>query len=327
MAKKKPAIGLSAHSFSVWQISEATTKLELYKLPPKDIDLFDYLEQNLTKMKAATDDIDRELLTRVVKLTVDQKARTISGILESGDYGQARNVVDKSTFKVASRIEVNQADMRPFYFLFHVPKRGTTGIMLTQTYKQFGIYTSLSEQQAAEFKLSNPTLRLSFATMSNSTLIDKMISEAEIKELTYTYTEFPDDIADSFLPQSDNKKRKEKSGKLKISIQAPRDGSLRIREKAKKLFGKNPETSGLINNRIVHIETSSASTIGVKVKYKDRYRTLNYGGGTDLASVYDISDDIKLNKDSHPTFESLEKEGRFLLDELLSMDREGPTDV
>lgn len=193
--------------------------------------------------------------------------------------------------------------------MFYFPAGEYKGVLIVQRFKQHGIYELLSEYVDLMFKGEfNKVYRLEKNVLTNSDILNKMIQDAQIREVSFIQTEWSDDLADEIhlLP-------KEKRGSIKVSISAARNSVIPLKKKIKKLF------SGELNpNQIIELENAgfniSPDEVKVDLYLNGRSRTISYSDSYSLRSVFDITDDVEFGENGHPTFSSVDEHSLDILE-------------
>lgn len=81
-----------------------------------------------------------------------RQGRFIDGILESGDYGSEEPVVDITTGEARHTKKTTESLLKPFYFLFYVPKNSVYGFLILERIGTLGIYTIINKALLDYFK-------------------------------------------------------------------------------------------------------------------------------------------------------------------------------
>ena len=85
-------------------------------------------------------------------LLANQNKRTISGIIESGDYDYVSHIYDINTGKRNYIKKITDTDIRPFYFYFSIPKEQNKAILVLQRMGIYGIHSVFSNHLKLFFK-------------------------------------------------------------------------------------------------------------------------------------------------------------------------------
>ncbi len=303
----KNSIGLSTHTIAVKDLANSADKPLLSDFD-RGADLLALIETYLNKLKSqVSSDGARKKAFRVRDVIRDDKARYVKGIIESGEYGSNQDIVNTKTGAKSYRTKTDDALLVPFYFLFHLPKDKHKGILVLQTFRQHGVYGALAEWLNLCFKGGYENrFRLDHLQMSNTNLLNKILDNSRVKEISLIRHEWPDDIANSVGSNSNEQK-----GKLVVSITAGYRGSLGVRERIKKMF-----SGQLPPNQVVELDYIEPDAVSVKLEYNGKIRTITYSDNVDLRSLFDITDDVKLGADNFPEFDSIDSVAQKVLEDI-----------
>ena len=72
-----------------------------------------------------------------------REGRFLDGIIESGDYGSEEPVVDITTGESKHTKNTNESLLKPFYFLFYIPKNSVYGFLILERIGTLGIQLSI----------------------------------------------------------------------------------------------------------------------------------------------------------------------------------------
>lgn len=138
-------------------------------------DLLEEITKVISTWKYRTDDVkitndeDKEKVFRVAKDEKGEdvfhlKGRTLSGIIESGDYGSEEILVNVTNGEKTHTKTTNESLLRPFYFMFYIPKNSAYGFLILERISGFGIYTIITDELLNQFeklKIEDLVLKIS----------------------------------------------------------------------------------------------------------------------------------------------------------------------
>src|SRR4029077_11616359 len=95
---------------------------------------------------------------------LEKDDRAMYGLIRSGEYGQACDVVNAVNGRVVYNKKVTDADMLPFYFRVEVPTDSDKGLLIVQKGNSFtgGIKTTLEKKLKQCFETKNEDYRVDF---------------------------------------------------------------------------------------------------------------------------------------------------------------------
>jgi hypothetical protein len=216
-------------------------------------------------------------------LKTDKKARTICGIIETGEYGSESKLRDADTQQIVHKRKIKEADMLPFYFLFDLPGGSEDGILVLQRTGMFGIRKVLATVIESWFNPKFPDFGLRF----------------QVETIRFVGYDVPSDIADALKSHN-----KQFDGRVELVISARRGSFLPVKDRIRRFFNKEVEL-----NKFIALKETKFKYQDVKLKTKvgRSTRTVSLGALKLLRSYYDITDDVKMDgATGHPAFDSID---------------------
>ena len=288
---------LAAYSLKVWNYEE--TESEIISDFGDEEDLLEVFSELLSSLqaKASHDKHNRQLLT-VETLKIDNKARTICGIIETGEYGSESKLRDADTQQIVYKRKIKEADMLPFYFLFDLPEGSEDGILVLQRTGMFGIRKVLTTVIESWFNPKFPDFGLRFHPLAEPGDLEKY-KEGQVETIRFIGYDVPSDIADALKSHN-----KQFDGHVELVISARRGSFLPVKERIRRFFNKEVEL-----NKFIALKETKFKYQDVKLKTKvgRSRRTVSLGGLKLLRSYYDITDDVTMDgATGHPAFESID---------------------
>lgn len=262
------------------------------KVKKEDVLLKDEINQKVIRLRRTEDD----------KPFMKYLGRTFSGLYESGDYGDERTVIDTLTGEPKYTQEANDAPMIPFYFLFHLGENCTTGILILQRFKQFGVFGLCKNIFEKTFKQKHPDYNLRMQQLSSSELVRKALASSEMKGVV--------------LKEISHGNINTKTVTQSINVN-PKDYKLELALKAKRgRFFPNKEEL-LKGDKFISIDGLDYVGTEFRIKIGNRERTFTKKQIEEFGYSCDITNYIQWGKDKMPTYESINKEARDLLGDIL----------
>ena len=93
---------------------------------------------------------------------VNLQNRSLSGIVETGEYGYEAEIYNVQMGNVAYQRTINDAEMMPFYFLTGLPVQSTVGVLMFQRRSQYGISTVFQQDFEPYFEAMCPHDKIVF---------------------------------------------------------------------------------------------------------------------------------------------------------------------
>lgn len=262
------------------------------KVKKEDVLLKDEINQKVIRLKRTEDN----------KPFMKYFGRTFSGLYESGDYGDERTVIDTLTGEPKYTQEANDAPMIPFYFLFYLGKDCTTGILILQRFKQFGVFGLCKNIFEKSFKQKHPDYNLRMQQLSSSKLVRKALACSEMKGVV--------------LKEISHGNVNTKTVTQSINVN-PRDYKLELVLKAKRGFFFPNKEELLKGDKFISIDGLDYVSTEFRIKIGNRERNFTKKQIEEFGYSCDITNDIEWDKDKMPSYNSIHKEACDLLGDIL----------
>lgn len=308
-------VTLACYEVSITKKGEKDTPLSLSDFNNGN-DLFDFLKNYIPNWNYETNEdnkiIDDEQLKKVLRLrpnTIKFQGRSISGIVETGEYGYESDIIDKETGKSTHKRKKTEASMLPFYFIIQIQKNFKKGILVLQRFKQFGVYSIFSTTIKKEFNKNNDAFILNLNPLVSKELVDKFIDRGIVSRISFKNLNGASQLASYF---DDGTEFNETDLHTEFNIVANRGKKLPFLGKVKKFRSGNLDIGDLVS--ITNFEYNSVS---VTITLNDHQRTMNLSALNKLGAFYDITSEITFdNETGHPNFELVAEQAKEILEDI-----------
>lgn len=244
-------------------------------------------------------------------LSFNGPERTISGVIESGDYGYSGTGVNINTGEKSYERTVDDTEIKPFYFLIFIPKNKGVGFICLQRIGVYGIHSVFKKHLNNFFESRFANLKLDLDQFVSRELAKTFVKKGNIKEVTFVRNNLPADIAEKIGLKGYQQEIKT----LEVKIRAK--SRLAINDKAVK-FMDDPNSSFFEVKVLEDLGFDGEHKVKIRSKYNGNTRTIDLSETGQIRPYYDIDGDIKKNTDGHPLFLSIDKVAKDLLKELIS---------
>lgn len=269
-------------------------------------DMLDVLEAYLEAARVrAADDPRASTLLRVARMT--RADRTLTGTVETGEYGYESSLYDLDHAVVSHHRTVREAEMLPFYFLIRVPQGRDEGILILQRFKQFGIRRSLSLYFHDQFDLACPDSRLEMNPLVPEQFVTEVLRNGRVTKVRFVRFRIPGDIADAFEQGG----HLEEEGHLELAVVAKRNGSIPVVDRILNVVDGHTDARHLMELREFPYDT-----VKVEVNSGGAHRTIDLSNLRRVRAYYDITDDVRVGAGGHPEFRSIDALALRLAEEL-----------
>jgi len=252
-----------------------------------------------------------QFITEFTSIASDK--RTISGIIESGDYGVESRIVNKNSKKEKYRKEVDDIDIKPFYFLILAGKGHDKGLLILQRLGGFGINSIFTNHFELFFKQKKEGLILEFSPFVSRQLAKQFLDNGAIKEFTLRRYNLPPDIASKlgFLNHT------EEILSVELKITAKKKNKLSLNNKVKK-FIKDPNAKLFDLKELESIGFDGEHKSLMKVKLGNNTRTIDLSETLQIRPYYDIDSYVEKENSGHPQFKSIDKIAKELVSDIIN---------
>lgn len=266
-------------------------------------DLYDVILTFLKEIEKGNKNITHK--TYIKSINVQHQGRRISGIIESGVYGVASDIRDIETNKTNYKKQRNDADILPFYFLFHLPKDTDEGLLILQRTGKFGIRTSFGNSLDKYFSRQNKGYFVEINTLVKEEIIKKAISEGIIKKLRCVKYDSSSDSFDGL-----DKGHEETTFDIEYVLSA---NKIPFLNRIKDFFDNKSDLK-----KLVEIQDFEYDTVKIEVDTNGRNQIFDLGKLDKSKTSRDISDQITMDSDECPNFESIHKVADNYMNEIIS---------
>lgn len=255
-------------------------------------DLLDYVFDFLESLRTNTaHDEERQVLLHVTRL--EREGRTITGRIESGDYGYSADLIRVTTGEHTYERDTDEAELLPFFFMFYLPPGNRQGLMLLQTHGVHGIKTSLTQALYNQFREDFPSHLLKFGNFVPDEVL-QYINNGSFKEIQLITSHIPQDIADRVRLEGNY----EHVGHVTYRIQANRGESLPFQDWLPGFLQRDRDF-----HEIVH--DPDVVDLKVTVDYNGTQRTISLANPGRITPHIDVTDTIDVGPDGHPIFDEI----------------------
>ena len=242
-------------------------------------------------------------------LKFSSKERFISGIIQGGEFGTARDIASTLTKKKTSKLLKTDSVISPFYFFLYFPNDSVIGYLCVQRLGLKGISEVFFTYFREFFRKNSVGYKLEHAPLVSKAMLLKLIEKGNVNEVTLRRYNLP---AESTQKYHIGLIKPEKPITAEFSLRS--SGLFSINDKVKKYindqsavffdfpalkeagFDENTETSITIDN--------GKSERTIILNHLDRFKT-----------SFDIDKLVDLDADGYPEFDSINTVAKNLFTE------------
>ena len=265
----------------------------------------DYLERRRTSVPSDNEDARKVL--RVTRIENPPRTRNIGGLVEVGDYGYTSRLYDVDQNEFSYERRTVDAELLPYFLISQLPHQYNEGVLILQRTGPYGIRTLLSQDFAREFDHLYPSRRLEINPLIPSQMIDDYLSNGRVTKLRLINYSISNDITNNF----DTVDHEESIGYLEYVISARRMGNIPLVDRVLDFINGDRELTGILE--LPHFEYEN---VKLEVELNGNRRTIDLSHLDRLRAQYDVTDQVEIGVDGHPTFASIHDYSVSLLNDL-----------
>lgn len=298
-----------------------TKKLAVLSDYRDGLDYLDIIDTVVANWKYKSDQVNIEndaKNKRVFRIKKDEngndmyyrEGRFLSGMIESGDYGSEEPVVNVNTGEPTHTKTTNESLLKPFYFLFYIPKNSVRGFLILERIGTAGIYTILNdallnyykEGELWDFSLKIVPLLSEEANKKYRQMIDYEASQVVLHKVSKK------DV--NISKMTDNTIDDNEISYIDIAYHAPVGKKISVgrwinmlKEDDKGLYGVD--------------ETGKYADVDFVVDINGKPKKLSAKGIDKLGTVFDITEAVSNHiVKGYPSFSAIKKEAMDVISDL-----------
>jgi hypothetical protein len=257
-------------------------------------DLLSFLKSLLGGLKSGPHKNDA--VTQILRVKeLQTESRTLSGVLETGEYGSESDIFDVMKLKLAHKRTTNEADMLPFYFLIHVPEGPDEAILILEHRGNTGVKDIFYSYIRHKFAEAFPGFELKIGGLMDEKELEKYL-DGPIDTVRFITFKIPKDICDAI-----GRGHREQGGKVELVVKSKRGTSLPVNKFLKAFLGGDTQLNQLISLNLFEYEN-----IKMETKRGQARRTIDLGRDIHIRSFHDITSQVTLDANTNrPEFDSI----------------------
>jgi hypothetical protein len=238
-----------------------------------------------------------KLHEKIFKVDLDGgNTGALTGLIMSGDYGQAGEIIDSTSGVVAYKKKKTESLAEPFFFYIAVPDHETRGILVLQQSGLHGVKGLFETAIVGVFESQYQDYRLHVRQLTVADTLAEYLKTGSVEELIIEKHEVPADIADLYggqkkvYPGTFTQIIKSSAGLFK------KDGLIAFAKGKKKL------------EDVFEFDDHGFDVVKAKIRIGNEVKPVNLTKPDSISMSVDITDDVKYGADGHPTRASLKNE-------------------
>lgn len=239
--------------------------------------------------------------------------RLISGIVKTGSYGYESDIVNKNGNTVTHHRTSEEAELLPFYFLVAIPRNKDEGIVILQSFKQYGIKKIFTESFDNYFRSERSEYKIEINDLIPEKLLDQLLERGSVTKLRYISFKQPVDLADA----ADTEDHNEDSNLKAELILSEKKGIISgvidsIKNQLPYKKGQNDDPL----KKLIEITSFEYDTVKIEVRINGKYRNIDLCDLGNIRPTLNITDAVMFLNSGHPEFASIDQIAIDLFKEL-----------
>lgn len=241
--------------------------------------------------------------------------RLISGIVKTGSYGYESDIVNKNGNIITHHRTSEEAELLPFYFLVAIPRNKDEGIVILQSFKQYGIKKIFTENFENYFKSERAEYKIEINDLIPEKLLTELLERGSVTKLRYISFKQPVDLADA-VDTEDH----EEDPNLKAELILSEKKGI-ISGVVNSIKGRLPYKKGQNDDplkKLIEITSFEYDTVKIEVRVNGKYRNIDLCDLGNIRPTMNITGDVVFLNSGHPEFDSINQIAIDLFKELAS---------
>ena len=245
--------------------------------------------------------------------------RSVSGIIESGEFGTEENIVNITTGE-SHKKSINDALLVPFYFMVQIPEHSRMGFLLIERISNIGIFSILKKKIKSAVQETLGADADSFVTSITPLAIKKVMEKhvallGGAKKITLERINSRD-LAVSRATNGEISD--DEIGNTQIVYTAKRNKMLSIIN----LFNRYKDRN---KSDIYNLGTVQYKDLKFEVQIGGHLRSLSMQDVGKLGTYIEITKDLRYDTTQYPTYSSLHKATLGIYDDIIKEIEENET--
>jgi hypothetical protein len=219
---------------------------------------------------------------------------SIEGILQAGVYGFAADIEHLNTGRTFRRT-VDDCEYLPFFFSIFTRAGQNEAILLLQRFGVYGTKSILEDDLATYIDQNLQDSRLFINPLITDEYIEEVIG-GEVKSLTCVRYNVPTDVAND-LGFDDHQ---EDSATMEIKVKAKRDRFLSIPQ-----WMRDEVNGWQRHGRMIEVTGIEYNDVKLHIDVGGKTKTVKLSDFKKMRMSLDVTDEVQINADGHPTVDSL----------------------
>ncbi len=235
--------------------------------------------------------------------------RTLSGIIETGEYGYESNLYNIENYSISYVRQTNEAEMMPFYFIIAFPPGENEGLIVLQRFGQNGIKTFFHQQFSMFVSTYIPNISVEINQLIPETLLSRYLRDGEISTIKFIKLGIPRTIEDRY-----DHPHEEFQGKTEVKISVKRPGFLPVKDLIREFLNGQIAINHFLELREINFEYDN---VKVELVIDGKHRVIDLSNLGKINAYFDVTQEVVIGNNGHPIFNSIDTVAKTLSNEIL----------
>ncbi len=252
-------------------------------------ELYEFLPLFVRGKSTTTQNNNIERSWRLIPEADDGRSR--HGIVRYGTYGYSSDIINPEDNEVLYNRNADDVEEIPLYYKFWVPENGNCGFAILQSFRDRSCVAQVLGELAREFKQRYDHVTLTPRKVMPAS--DEVYRNAQVKKLILSKKRVPKDRAEilrNLPPEELN---------VELSFSVRRNGRFGVFSDVAPQIRAAQGGAAFVFDGIEFEEASAMVAVG------GSYLKVGIVGPSNNAGVIDITDEVTLGPDQHPTLRSV----------------------
>jgi len=230
--------------------------------------------------------------------------RMLRGIIGSGEYGYGSVILDAANNCAKSyEKSITEADSFPYYFLIKIPKNTNEGVLMLERFKTLGIKTTFFNDFREYFRRTYPNFDIKINYATTAGIIKHWMFNGRVTKVKFIQFTVPKNMEEIYDVQNHG----EVLGYVETNMIATRNSDLSDIPVLNRLFRMvNPNFKIEDAKNMIEISDMSYDNLKFESTMGKNRRTFDLSHLDKVLPYYDISSEVTIDNNGHPSFESID---------------------
>ncbi len=236
-----------------------------------------------------------------------EKRETVTGIVETGEYGFESKLFDVKKRKIAYKRTVDDAEVLPFYFQIFAPNE-EIGIVVFQRFGNLGISSVFRKWFRSQIDSVSSEFTVDMDPLIPDEYFRAILTRGDLSTITFRKLTVPSDIADRIDPVYLDPQE----AKYEIIVKSKNP----MKDLARRIMSKLNGRQAPALHEIVSLPNADFDEIIVTIKIGGVEKRFNLARLSNVQATLDITNNVRMGANGHPAYGDVQNEALNYCDHL-----------